>query len=141
MPAIDSRAMFTGGRRPKAAKERTRGDSAERLAARWDRRHPHVEMMGGAEKIIARGRQLHDEGSLLLAQEILNKLVQAEPQNQTAKDLLADIFEQIDYQQENPGLRNSFLAGAYELRSGIPKARPSTPAARTWCERCPPNCS
>src|SRR5277367_4413414 len=31
MPAIDSRATFTGGRRPKAAKERTRGDSAERL--------------------------------------------------------------------------------------------------------------
>jgi hypothetical protein len=25
MPAIDSRATFTGGRRPKAAKERTRG--------------------------------------------------------------------------------------------------------------------
>ncbi|MGH1573505.1 alkyl sulfatase C-terminal domain-containing protein [Methylobacterium sp. P31] len=35
--------------------------------------------------------------------------------------LLADIFEQIGYQQENPGLRNSFLAGAYELRSGIPE--------------------
>jgi len=31
MPALDSRATFTGGRRPKAAKERTRGDSAERL--------------------------------------------------------------------------------------------------------------
>ena len=78
-------------------------------------------MMGGAEKIMARGRQLHDEGKYLLAQEILNKLVQAEPQNQAAKDLLADIFEQIGYQQENPGLRNSFLAGAYELRTGIPQ--------------------
>ena len=31
MPAIDNRATCTGGRRPKAAKERTRGDSAERL--------------------------------------------------------------------------------------------------------------
>ena len=51
----------------------------------------------------------------------MNKLVQAEPQNQTAKDLLADIFEQIGYQQENPGLRNSYLAAAYELRSGIPQ--------------------
>ena len=54
------------------------------------------------------------------AQEILNKLVQAEPRNQAAKDLLADVFEQIGYQQENPGLRNSFLNGAFELRSGIP---------------------
>jgi alkyl sulfatase BDS1-like metallo-beta-lactamase superfamily hydrolase len=81
----------------------------------------YVDMMGGADKIIARGRRLHDEGRYLHAQEIVNKLVQAEPQNQTAKDLLADIFEQIGYQQENPGLRNSFLNGAYELRTGIPE--------------------
>lgn len=80
-----------------------------------------VEMMGGAEKILARGRELHDQGKYLLAQEILNKLVQAEPQNQVAKELLADVFEQVGYQQENPGLRNSFLAAAYELRSGIPQ--------------------
>ena len=51
----------------------------------------------------------------------MNKLVQAEPDNAEAKDLLADIFEQIGYQQENPGLRNSFLAAAYELRTGIPQ--------------------
>ena len=81
----------------------------------------YVEMMGGAKKIIARGRKLHNQGKYLLAQEIVNKLVQAEPQNQAAKDLLADIFEQIGYQQETPGLRNSFLAGAYELRTGIPQ--------------------
>ena len=47
--------------------------------------------------------------------------MQAEPQNQVAKDLLADVFEQLGYQQENPGLRNSYLAAAYELRSGIPQ--------------------
>ena len=87
----------------------------------------YVEMMGGAEKIMARGRELHDEGKYLLAQEILNKLVWAEPDNQDAKNLLADVFEQIGYQQENPGLRNSFLAGAFELRSGIPAgASPNT---------------
>jgi alkyl sulfatase BDS1-like metallo-beta-lactamase superfamily hydrolase len=80
-----------------------------------------VEMMGGAAKIIAKGRELHDQGKYKLAQEILNQLVQAEPQNQTAKDLLADVFEQIGYQQENVGLRNSFLAAAYELRTGIPQ--------------------
>ena len=81
----------------------------------------YVEMMGGSDKILARGRQLHDEGEYLLATEIVNKLVQAEPDNAEAKDLLADIFEQIGYQQENPGLRNSFLAAAYELRTGIPQ--------------------
>jgi alkyl sulfatase BDS1-like metallo-beta-lactamase superfamily hydrolase len=78
-------------------------------------------MMGGSDKILARGRELHDEGKYLPASEIINKLVQAEPDNEAAKDLLADIFEQIGYQQENPGLRNSFLAAAYELRSGIPQ--------------------
>ena len=66
---------------------------------------------------------MHDEGKYLLASEIVNKLVQAEPDNEIAKDLLADIFEQLGYQQENPGLRNSFLAAAYELRSGIPRRR------------------
>jgi linear primary-alkylsulfatase len=83
----------------------------------------YVEMMGGDKKIMARGQQLYDEGKYLLASEIVNKLVLAQPQNQTAKDLLADIFEQIGYQQENPGLRNSFLAGAYELRTGIPQGQ------------------
>ena len=65
------------------------------------------------------------------AQEIVNKLVQAEPQNQAAKDLLADIFEQLGYQQENPGLRNSYLAAAYELRSGIPQGKLPIRAAPT----------
>lgn len=34
---------------------------------------------------------------------------------------MADVYEQIGYQQENPGPRNSFLSGAFELRSGIPE--------------------
>jgi len=80
----------------------------------------YVEMMGSAKKIMEKGKALHDEGKYRHAQEILNKLVQAKPENQAAKDLLADVFEQIGYQQENPGLRNSFLVGAFELRSGIP---------------------
>jgi alkyl sulfatase BDS1-like metallo-beta-lactamase superfamily hydrolase len=81
----------------------------------------YVQMMGGAARIMAEGQALHDQGKYMHAQEILNKLVQAEPQNQAGKDLLADVFEQIGYQQENPGLRNSYLAAAYELRSGIPQ--------------------
>jgi alkyl sulfatase BDS1-like metallo-beta-lactamase superfamily hydrolase len=80
----------------------------------------YVEMMGGAEPILAKGKALYDEGKYRHAQEILNKLVYAEPHNQKAKDLLADAFEQIGYQQESPSVRNSFLAAAYELRSGIP---------------------
>ena len=81
----------------------------------------YVEMMGGAEKIMAKGKVLHDQGQYLHAAEILNKLVFAEPANQSAKDLLADVYEQIGYQKESPSVRNSFLAGAYELRNGIPQ--------------------
>jgi hypothetical protein len=92
----------------------------------------YVEMMGGAEKIMARGSQLINEGKYFHATEILDKLVQAEPGNRMAKDLLADAFEQIGYQQENPGLRNSFLSGAYELRNDIPtSATPNTASPDT----------
>lgn len=90
----------------------------------------YVEMMGGAGRIISKGRELHDQGEYFQASEILNKLVHAQPENGEAKDLLADVYEQLGYQQENPGLRNSFLAGAYELRSGIPQgtaAKTSSP--------------
>jgi alkyl sulfatase BDS1-like metallo-beta-lactamase superfamily hydrolase len=80
----------------------------------------YVEMMGGAEPILARGRDLIARGAYLLATEILNKLVYAQPDNVEARQLLADAFEQVGYQQESPSLRNSFLAAALELRSGIP---------------------
>lgn len=81
----------------------------------------YVEMMGGADKIMAKGRELYAQGKYMHAVEILNKLVFGEPDNQAAKDLLADVYEQIGYQRESAGTRNSFLAGAYELRNGIPQ--------------------
>ena len=87
----------------------------------------YVEMMGGAEPILTKGKELYDQGKYRHAMEILNKLVFAEPDNQVAKDLLADVYEQIGYQKESPSVRNSFLAGAYELRNGIPSgASPKT---------------
>lgn len=81
----------------------------------------YVEMMGGAEKIMTKGKELYDQGKYRYAMEILNKLIFAEPDNQDAKDLLADVYEQIGYQKESPSVRNSFLAGAFELRNGIPQ--------------------
>jgi len=87
----------------------------------------YAEMMGGSKKIMTKGKELYDTGDYLLCTEIVNKLVYAEPANQGAKDLLADCFEQIGYQQESTSLRNSFLAAAYELRNDIPEgATPET---------------
>ena len=84
----------------------------------------YVEMMGGSAKIIAKGEELIGEGKYLLATEILNKLVFAEPHNQEARRLLADAFEQLGYQAESTSVRNSFLQGAYELRHGLPGGVP-----------------
>ena len=78
-------------------------------------------MMGGSKKILAKGNALYKQGKYREAMEILNKLVYAEPKNIQAKDLLADVFEQIGYQKESPSVRNSFLGAAYELRHGMPK--------------------
>jgi alkyl sulfatase BDS1-like metallo-beta-lactamase superfamily hydrolase len=83
-----------------------------------------VRMMGGSKEILAEGRKLHDAGDYFLAQEILIKVVYAEPDNREAALLLAEVWEQIGYQQENPGLRNSHLQGAYELRNGLPAGEP-----------------
>jgi alkyl sulfatase BDS1-like metallo-beta-lactamase superfamily hydrolase len=79
----------------------------------------YVEMMGGSKKILARGKNLIEQGRYRHAMEILNKLVYAEPKNQAAKDLLADAFEQLGYQSESPSLRNCYLSAAKELRDGI----------------------
>lgn len=90
----------------------------------------YVEMMGGSAAIMARAGALHGEGQYRLAMEILNKLVIAEPDNQSAKDLLADVFEQLGYQYESASMRNVFLSAARELRNGapdIPAARGTSP--------------
>ncbi|YBW40258.1 MBL fold metallo-hydrolase [Nitrobacter sp. TKz-YC01] len=84
----------------------------------------YVEMMGGSAKIITKSEELLAQGKYLLATEILNKLVFAEPQNQQARRLLADAYEQLGYQAESTSVRNSFLQGAFELRNGLPGGVP-----------------
>jgi alkyl sulfatase BDS1-like metallo-beta-lactamase superfamily hydrolase len=87
----------------------------------------YVEMMGGSDRIMAKGRELQAQGKYLESVEILNKLVFAEPLNQPARDLLADAYEQLGYQMESTSMRNTFLQGTYELRSGMPTGTaPST---------------
>ncbi|MBL0088270.1 MAG: MBL fold metallo-hydrolase [Ideonella sp.] len=78
-----------------------------------------VEMMGGSARILAKGKELYDQGRYRMAQEMVNKVVLAQASNQPARDLLADIFEQQGYQYESPSLRNSFLSAAKELRDGV----------------------
>ena len=69
---------------------------------------------------MAESCQCKRQGKYHYVREILNKPVYAEPQNQAARDRLADVFEQIGCQHESPSVRNSFLAAACELRNGVP---------------------
>ncbi len=91
----------------------------------------YVEMMGGSTRILERGQQLYNEGKYKLASEIVNKLVQAEPQNEPAKELLADIFEQLGYQQENRACETASLLRLLSFVPASRKGRPQTPAALT----------
>lgn len=86
----------------------------------------YVEMMGGPDAIVSRSEDLMNSGDYLLAIEILNKLVYAQPDHLVGRDRLADAFEQVGYQQESASVRNSFLAAALELRSGIPSGTAPT---------------
>ena len=79
----------------------------------------YVEMMGGSAKIIAKSHELFSSGSYRHAMELLNKLVYAEPTNTEAKDLLADVFEQLGYQYESASVRHVFLSSSEELRNGV----------------------
>jgi alkyl sulfatase BDS1-like metallo-beta-lactamase superfamily hydrolase len=81
----------------------------------------HLELMGGPGPVLARARELMEAGEHLLATSVLDTLVQATPEDVEGRRLLADAFEQVGYRQESPSVRNSFLAAALELRSGIPE--------------------
>ena len=78
-----------------------------------------VEMMGGSAPILVKSRELAAAGSYRHAMELLNKLVYAEPTNRAAKDLLADVFEQLGYQYESASMRHVFLSSAQELRNDV----------------------
>jgi alkyl sulfatase BDS1-like metallo-beta-lactamase superfamily hydrolase len=57
----------------------------------------------------------------------VSHLVFAEPDNQAARALLADTFEQLGYAAESSTWRNAYLFGAQELRNGMPKVPPRSP--------------
>jgi alkyl sulfatase BDS1-like metallo-beta-lactamase superfamily hydrolase len=82
----------------------------------------YVEMMGGANAILAKARIAYDAGEYRWVAQLLEHVVYAEPGSQEARDLQADAFEQLGYQAEAATWRNFYFVGAYELRNGIPNA-------------------
>ncbi|MQY25748.1 alkyl/aryl-sulfatase [Nocardia aurantia] len=78
----------------------------------------HVEAMGGAADTIGKARRAHDAGDHRWAAQLLNYVIYADPGNDTAKMLQAEVFEELGYGSENGTWRNFYLTGAYELRHG-----------------------
>ncbi|HEY8515944.1 MAG TPA: alkyl sulfatase dimerization domain-containing protein [Candidatus Binatia bacterium] len=84
----------------------------------------YVEAMGGAEAVRERARKAADEGDYRWAAMLLNHAVFADPQDQAARDALADVYTQLAYQAEAGTWRNIYLTGAQELRSGVVQLPP-----------------
>ncbi|MBB3086301.1 alkyl/aryl-sulfatase [Geodermatophilus sabuli] len=78
----------------------------------------YVELMGGADTVVAKARDSFDAGDFRWAAEVLNHVVFADPDHQAARELLADTYEQLGYGAENGTWRCVYLSGAHELRHG-----------------------
>ncbi|WP_299803348.1 alkyl sulfatase dimerization domain-containing protein [uncultured Shewanella sp.] len=88
-----------------------------------------VEYMGGADAAVKRAKDDYAQGEYRFVATALNKVVMAEPENDAARQLLADTYEQLGYQSEGAGWRNIYLTGAQELRVGIQAGAPKTASA------------
>ncbi|HEY2446172.1 MAG TPA: alkyl sulfatase dimerization domain-containing protein [Rhizomicrobium sp.] len=90
----------------------------------------YVEYMGGADAILDRARKDFAKGEFRFVAQAVSHLVFADPDNRSARALLADTFEQLGYAAESATWRNAYLFGAQELRQGTPKAPPRPPMPR-----------
>ncbi len=77
----------------------------------------YVELMGGADAVLAAGRAAFDRGEYRWVAQLVNHLVFADPDNREARELQADALEQLGYQAESGPWRNFYLTGAMELRA------------------------
>ncbi|MFI5617882.1 alkyl/aryl-sulfatase [Streptomyces sp. NPDC051567] len=93
----------------------------------------YVEAIGGADKVVALARSAYDNATSAedyrWAAELLSHAVFADPADTAARQLEADVLEQLGYQAESGPWRNFYIAGAQELRdrpvSGEPAGLPA----------------
>ena len=80
----------------------------------------YVKLAGGSQNVMAQAQSSFDAGNYRWAAEILNHLVFDDPDNMSARELLAKTYEQLGYQAESGPWRDNYLTGAQELREGTP---------------------
>lgn len=81
----------------------------------------YVEFMGGADAVLAKARKYYDRGEYRWVAEVVNHVVFADPKNTKARELQAQVLEQLGYQAESGPWRNFYLSAAQELRQGEAK--------------------
>jgi alkyl sulfatase BDS1-like metallo-beta-lactamase superfamily hydrolase len=81
----------------------------------------YVDLAGGSEALMHKAQAAFDSADYRWVAELLNHLVFADTDNQAAKALLAETYDQLGYQAESGPWRDVYLSAAYELRHGAPE--------------------
>jgi len=89
----------------------------------------YIEAMGGAKKVKKRAKKAIEAGEFRWAAELLDLAVFADPEDEEARNLLADAHEQMGYQAESSLWRNMYLSAATELRNGAGEGFPISQSA------------
>ena len=76
----------------------------------------YVLAMGGPEAVLSMAQEAIDKGEFRWAAELVDRVIFADGENETARLLQADILEQLGYQAESATWRNAYLMAALELR-------------------------
>ncbi|WP_273734258.1 alkyl/aryl-sulfatase [Mycolicibacterium septicum] len=78
----------------------------------------YVEAMGGADRVVEVAGKAFEEGDFRWAATLLDHVIFTDENHARARELYADVLEQLAYGAENATWRNFFLSGATELREG-----------------------
>lgn len=97
----------------------------------------YVALAGGADKLLAAGREAIKAGDYRWAAELLNKLVFAQPDNKAARAALASAYDQMGYQAESGAWRNYYLAGAASLRGNAVQGTSAGGQSRSFVSAIP----
>jgi alkyl sulfatase BDS1-like metallo-beta-lactamase superfamily hydrolase len=79
-----------------------------------------IDYMGGSAAALERARADFKRGDYRWVARVASMAVMADPTNESARALAAAAFEQLGYQAESATVRNAYLQGARELRTGVP---------------------
>lgn len=74
----------------------------------------------GRDQLIAKAKADYAQGNYRWVAMVVKHAVFANPDDQEAKQLLADAYTQLGYQAESGPWRSIYLQGALELRNGTP---------------------